>query len=138
MSKYILMPAAKEDLATFEIITLRMLGDRVAPPRNVGFVEAFRFVARTPQLEHLAEFPLLASRNDPLGSPATNLRTMALGCCNCTCPALSGGNQVDLEPERVAHIGRLAVAAEPVAQKCVDLVGIQTVKKANAPRTTAF
>lgn len=48
MSRYILMPAAQEDLADIRDYYLEEAGSRVARQMLVEFVEAFRFLSRTP------------------------------------------------------------------------------------------
>ncbi len=52
MSKYILMPAAKNDLAGIRDYYLEKAGIRVARQMVVEFEEAFRFLARTPGAGH--------------------------------------------------------------------------------------
>lgn len=55
MSRYILMPAAKEDLADIRDYYLKEAGYRVARKMLVEFVEAFRFLARTPGAGHIRQ-----------------------------------------------------------------------------------
>ena len=55
MSKYILMPAAREDLAGIRDYYLEEAGYRVARQMVVEFVEAFRFLARTPGAGHVRQ-----------------------------------------------------------------------------------
>ena len=55
MSKYILMPAAKEDLADIRDYYLEEAGYRVARQMVVEFVEVFRFLARTPGAGHVRQ-----------------------------------------------------------------------------------
>lgn len=53
MNRYILMPAAKADLAEIRDYYLEEAGYRVARQTVVEFVEAFRFLARTPGAGHV-------------------------------------------------------------------------------------
>jgi plasmid stabilization system protein ParE len=53
MSRYVLMPAAQEDLADIRDYYLKEGGYRVARQMLVEFVEAFRFLARTPRAGHV-------------------------------------------------------------------------------------
>jgi antitoxin ParD1/3/4/toxin ParE1/3/4 len=53
MSLYILMPAAQEDLADIRDYCLEEAGNWVAKQMLVEFVEAFRFLARTPGAGHV-------------------------------------------------------------------------------------
>ena len=55
MSKYILMPAAKQDLAEVRDYYLEEAGYRVARQMVVEFVESFRFLARTPGAGHVRQ-----------------------------------------------------------------------------------
>jgi toxin ParE1/3/4 len=55
MSRYVLMPAAKEDLADIRNYYLEEAGHRVARQMVVEFVEAFRFLARTPGAGHVRQ-----------------------------------------------------------------------------------
>ena len=55
MSGYVLMPAAKEDLADIRDYYLQEAGYRVARQMIVEFVEAFRFLARTPGAGHVRQ-----------------------------------------------------------------------------------
>ena len=56
MSKYILMPASREDLAAGNRdYYLEEAGYRVARQMVVEFVEAFRFLARTPGAGHVRQ-----------------------------------------------------------------------------------
>jgi antitoxin ParD1/3/4/toxin ParE1/3/4 len=55
MSRYILMPAAQEDLADIRDYYLEEAGHRVARQMLFEFVEAFRFLARTPGAGHVRE-----------------------------------------------------------------------------------
>ncbi|MCC6366981.1 MAG: type II toxin-antitoxin system RelE/ParE family toxin [Bryobacterales bacterium] len=55
MSRYVLMPAAKEDLADIRDYYLQEAGWRVARQMVVEFVEAFRFLARTPSAGHVRQ-----------------------------------------------------------------------------------
>lgn len=52
MSRYVLMPAAKEDLTDIRDYYLEQAGYRVARQIVVEFVEAFRFLAGTPGAGH--------------------------------------------------------------------------------------
>ncbi len=53
MSRYILMPAAQEDLAGIRDYYLEEAGSRVARRMIAEFAEAFRFLARTPGAGHV-------------------------------------------------------------------------------------
>lgn len=55
MNRYVLMPAAKEDLADIRDYYLEEAGYRVARQMLVEFVETFRFLARTPGAGHLRQ-----------------------------------------------------------------------------------
>lgn len=55
MSRYVLMPTAQEDLADIRDHYLEEAGYRVARQMIVEFVEAFRFLARTPGAGHKRE-----------------------------------------------------------------------------------
>jgi toxin ParE1/3/4 len=55
MSGYILTPAAQEDLTDIRAYYLEEAGRRVARQMLVEFVEAFRFLARTPGAGHKRE-----------------------------------------------------------------------------------
>ena len=55
MSRYVLMPAAKEDLAAIRTYYLEEGGWRVARQMVVEFVESFRFLARTPGAGHVRQ-----------------------------------------------------------------------------------
>ena len=55
MSRYILMPAAQEDLAGIRDYYLEQAGYRVARKMIVEFVEVLRFLARTPGAGHVRE-----------------------------------------------------------------------------------
>jgi toxin ParE1/3/4 len=55
MSGYILTPAAQEDLTDIRDYYLEEAGHRVARRMLVEFVEAFRFLARTPGAGHKRE-----------------------------------------------------------------------------------
>ena len=55
MSRYVLMPAAKEDLADIRTYYLEEAGWRVARQMVVEFVESFRFLARTPGAGHVRQ-----------------------------------------------------------------------------------
>ena len=55
MSRYILVPTAQEDLADIRDYYLEEAGYRVARQMLVEFVEAFRFLARTPGAGHKRE-----------------------------------------------------------------------------------
>ncbi len=55
MSTYVLMPVAKEDLVGIRAYYLEEAGYRVARQMVVEFVEAFRFLARTPGAGHRRE-----------------------------------------------------------------------------------
>lgn len=55
MSRYILVPTAQEDLADIRDYYLEEAGYRVARQMLVDFVEAFRFLARTPGAGHKRE-----------------------------------------------------------------------------------
>jgi toxin ParE1/3/4 len=55
VSRYILVPTAQEDLADIRDYYLEEAGYRVARQMLVGFVEAFRFLARTPGAGHKRE-----------------------------------------------------------------------------------
>ena len=55
MSRYILMPAAKEDLADIRSYYLEEAGYGVARQMLVEFVESFRFLARTPGAGHVRQ-----------------------------------------------------------------------------------
>jgi toxin ParE1/3/4 len=55
MSGYILTPAAQEDLTDIRDYYLEEAGRRVARQMLVEFVEAFRFLARTPGAGHKRE-----------------------------------------------------------------------------------
>jgi toxin ParE1/3/4 len=52
MSRYVLMPAAKEDLAAIRAYYLHQAGYRVARRMIVEFSEVFSFLARTPGAGH--------------------------------------------------------------------------------------
>jgi toxin ParE1/3/4 len=52
MSSYVLLPAAKEDLAEIRDFYLEQAGYRVARQMVVEFQESFRFLARTPGAGH--------------------------------------------------------------------------------------
>ncbi|MBN8733438.1 MAG: type II toxin-antitoxin system RelE/ParE family toxin [Acidobacteria bacterium] len=85
MSRYVLMPAAQDDLAAIRDYYLREAGYRVARQMLVEFVDAFRFLARTPSAGHarpdLAEarpirfwalrdyLILVQAQNRPVGNP---------------------------------------------------------------------
>lgn len=55
MSRYVLMPAAKEDLAGIRDYYLAEAGYRVARQMAVEFADAFRFLARTPGAGHVRQ-----------------------------------------------------------------------------------
>ena len=55
MSGYILTPTAQEDLVRIRLYYLEEAGHRVARQMLVEFVEAFRFLARTPGAGHKRE-----------------------------------------------------------------------------------
>jgi len=55
MSRYVLMPAAKEDLADIRDYYLEEAGYRVARQMVVEFVESFRFLARNPGAGHVRQ-----------------------------------------------------------------------------------
>ena len=55
MSRYILTPAAQEDLIDIRDYYLEEAGRRIARQMLVEFVEAFRFLARTPRAGHKRE-----------------------------------------------------------------------------------
>ncbi len=55
MSGYFLTPAAQEDLSDIRDYYLEEVGRRVARQMLVEFVEAFRFLARTPGAGHKRE-----------------------------------------------------------------------------------
>ncbi len=55
MSRYRLMPAAQEDLADLRDHYLEDAGYRVSRQMIVEFVEAFRFLARTPGAGHVRQ-----------------------------------------------------------------------------------
>ena len=55
MSRYVLMPAAKEDLTAIREYYLEEAGYRVARQMMVEFVETFRFLARTPGAGHVRQ-----------------------------------------------------------------------------------
>ena len=48
MSRYVLMPAAREDLADIRDYYVQEAGYRIARRLVVEFVQSFRFLARTP------------------------------------------------------------------------------------------
>ena len=52
MSRYVLMPAAQDDLAAIRDYYLQEAGYRVARQMLVEFTDAFRFLARTPGAGH--------------------------------------------------------------------------------------
>lgn len=52
MSRYILMPLAQEDLADIRDYYLEVASLKVARQMLTEFVEAFRFLARTPGASH--------------------------------------------------------------------------------------
>jgi antitoxin ParD1/3/4/toxin ParE1/3/4 len=56
MSGYILTPIAQEDLTDIRDFYLEEAGRRVARQMLVEFVEAFRFLARTPGAGHEREY----------------------------------------------------------------------------------
>ncbi len=53
MSRYVLMPAAREDLADIRDYYLQEAGYRIARRLVVEFVQSFRFLARTPGAGHI-------------------------------------------------------------------------------------
>ena len=55
MSRYVLMPAAKDDLADIRDYYLEEAGYSVARQMVVEFVEAFRSLARTPGAGHVRQ-----------------------------------------------------------------------------------
>ncbi len=55
MSRYILTPTAEEDLVAIRAYYLEEAGPRVARQMLVEFVEAFRFLSRTPAAGHKRE-----------------------------------------------------------------------------------
>ncbi len=55
MSRYVLMPSAKEDLAGIRDYYLAEAGYRVARQMAVEFGDAFRFLARTPGAGHVRQ-----------------------------------------------------------------------------------
>ena len=55
MSGHVLQPVAQEDLADIRDYYLQEAGHRVARQMLVEFVEAFRFLARTPGAGHKRE-----------------------------------------------------------------------------------
>jgi toxin ParE1/3/4 len=55
MSRYVLTPAAQEDLAGIRDYYREEAGPRVARQMLVEFIEAFRFLARTPGAGHIRE-----------------------------------------------------------------------------------
>ncbi len=55
MSRYLLTPTAQEDLAAIRDYYLAEAGARIARHMLVEFVEAFRFLARTPGAGHKRE-----------------------------------------------------------------------------------
>jgi plasmid stabilization system protein ParE len=55
MRRYVLMPGAKEDLANIRDYYLEEKGYRIARQMIVEFVEAFRFLVRTPGAGHVRQ-----------------------------------------------------------------------------------
>jgi toxin ParE1/3/4 len=55
MSRYVLMPAAQEDLAAIRDYYQEEAGPRVARWMLLEFVESFRFLARTPGAGHVRQ-----------------------------------------------------------------------------------